>query len=102
MNCPGCNKEVLADKLFCTWCEIFIPNPKAGKKAGLGRRWFATAIDPILAIISCLIVVGILGKVASAFSESAIGLTIATVTNRIWKVFSVVFEQRHDPWKVAA
>lgn len=51
MNCPSCNKEVIADRLFCTWCEAFIPNPKVGKKAGLGRRWFATVIDPILAVL---------------------------------------------------
>ncbi len=51
MNCPGCSKEVVADRLFCNWCEAFIPNPKVGKKAGLFRRGLANVIDPIVATI---------------------------------------------------
>ncbi|MBI5184053.1 MAG: RDD family protein [Nitrospinae bacterium] len=79
MNCTSCNKEVVADKLFCPWCEAFIPNPQAGKKAGLFRRWFATAIDPILAMIIYLILAGILGGMAGAFGENA----------RIWAIVIV-------------
>lgn len=80
MNCPSCNKEVVADKLFCTWCEAFIPNPQAGEKAGLFRRWFATAVDPILAVILYLILAGILGGVAGAFGENATAGAIVIVT----------------------
>jgi len=28
MNCPECTKEIIADKLFCNWCDVFIPNLK--------------------------------------------------------------------------
>jgi uncharacterized RDD family membrane protein YckC len=51
MNCPSCAKEVIADRFFCTWCEVLMPNPSAGTKAGLFRRWFSAAIDPLLAIL---------------------------------------------------
>ena len=71
MMCPNCNKEVVSDRLFCHWCKAFIPNPQAGKKAGLFRRWFASAIDPLLAIILYIIVVGVFGGVASAAGASA-------------------------------
>lgn len=83
MNCPGCNKEVMADRLFCTWCEAFIPNPKIGKKAGLVRRWFATAIDPFLAILLFLIVIGIFGGALGA--DAAIGaIFIVTIVYGIF------------------
>lgn len=62
MNCPNCNKEVLADRLFCNWCEVFIPKPSVGKKTGLFGRWFATFIDPIIALILYLMVKAIFGK----------------------------------------
>ena len=42
MFCPDCNKETLPDRVFCNWCESFIPRPDAGKKAGVFRRWMAT------------------------------------------------------------
>lgn len=80
MNCPSCNKEIVADKLFCNWCEVFIPNPKVGKRAGLFGRWFATVIDPTIAIILFFIVASIFGGAASAISESAIFVTVVIVT----------------------
>jgi uncharacterized RDD family membrane protein YckC len=80
MNCPDCNKEVVADKLFCTWCEAFIPKPDAGKEAGLFRRWFASAIDPILAFILYLIIAAITGGAGSAIGESASAGAIVIVT----------------------
>lgn len=77
MNCPKCNKEIIADRFFCTWCEAFIPNPQVGKRAGLFSRWFATAIDPLLVIILYLLVVLIFGGVAGAFSGgAAIGMIV--------------------------
>lgn len=51
MQCSACQKEVVADRFFCTWCEAFIPQPTIGKKAGLFRRWFAFAIDPLLGFL---------------------------------------------------
>ena len=63
MHCPSCSKEVVADKLFCNWCEAFIPNKTVGKKAGLFRRWLASAIDPIIVIILYVILAAILGAI---------------------------------------
>lgn len=80
MNCSSCNKEVVADKLFCTWCETFIPNPQAGTKSGLVRRWFATAIDPLLGIILYFAIAGILGGAVSELGGGAVVSTIVMVT----------------------
>jgi uncharacterized RDD family membrane protein YckC len=74
MNCPNCSKEVVADRLFCHWCEIFIPNPQIGTKAGLFRRWLASTMDPIIAIIVYFVVAfimaGIFRGVSSNFGQS--------------------------------
>jgi uncharacterized RDD family membrane protein YckC len=80
VNCPKCSKEVLADRLFCTWCDGFIPNQNVGTKAGLFRRWVVTAIDPLLAIVLYFIVAGILGAAASALGQSATVGAIIIVT----------------------
>ncbi len=48
MECPGCQKEIVPDRLFCIWCEAFVPRAEAGVKAGLLRRWLATTIDPLI------------------------------------------------------
>jgi outer membrane protein assembly factor BamD (BamD/ComL family)/uncharacterized RDD family membrane protein YckC/heme exporter protein D len=80
MTCPGCNKMVVPDKFFCTWCESFIPNPSVGKKSGLFRRWFATAIDPAIGAILYFIIVGFLTGVVGAFGGSAIVLAIVLAT----------------------
>lgn len=45
MTCPGCQKEVTADRRFCTWCERYIPDPRVGTKAGVGRRLAAHFVD---------------------------------------------------------
>lgn len=45
---PGCQKEVTADRRFCTWCEGYIPDPAVGTKAGFGRRFGATILDVVL------------------------------------------------------
>lgn len=65
MNCPKCKKEIDADRLFCLWCETFVPAPDAGVKAGIFRRWLATAIDPAIAVISYLLIVAVLGSAVS-------------------------------------
>lgn len=72
MNCPSCSKEVVADKLFCNWCEAFIPNQTVGKKAGLFGRGLASAIDPIIGVILYLIMGEVFGK-GIAFVIIAVG-----------------------------
>ena len=54
-TCPNCNKVVIPDKFFCTWCEAFIPKPSVGKKAELFGRLFATVIDPFITVTLCII-----------------------------------------------
>ncbi|MHB1298930.1 MAG: RDD family protein [Gemmatimonadaceae bacterium] len=51
MTCPSCSKEITPDSYFCTWCSSFVPAPAQGKKSGLFGRWFAFAIDPVIAIV---------------------------------------------------
>lgn len=34
MICPKCTKEVVADRLFCTWCEVFSPTQGRGERQG--------------------------------------------------------------------
>ena len=48
MNCPTCDKEIMADRLFCIWCDAFVPNGPAGKKVGIIRRWVAWIVDGII------------------------------------------------------
>lgn len=80
MNCPSCSKEVVADRLFCNWCEAFIPNKTVGKKAGLFRRWFASAIDPIIVTILYVFFSAILlGVVGNSYHGIAPNTAIAFV-----------------------
>jgi uncharacterized RDD family membrane protein YckC len=58
LHCPNCRNQVVADRFFCTWCESLIPNPSVGKKAGLFRRWVASAIDPFLVFLIYALGVG--------------------------------------------
>ena len=78
MNCPSCAKEVVADKLFCIWCESFIPDVNAGKKAGLFARWFACAIDPLCALaiagICWMVIGGTIGQASGSASVFILGI----------------------------
>ncbi len=77
MNCPCCSKEVVADRLFCHWCEAFIPNPSVGKKSGLFRRLLAHIIDPIVATILYSILSSIF---VGIFGHGGGGIAIIIVT----------------------
>lgn len=70
MNCPNCGKEVSPDRVFCTWCDMFIPDPSVGRRAGLVRRWFANLIDPAIAILLWFIIAWILTAVISIPSSA--------------------------------
>lgn len=81
MNCPSCRKEVVADRLFCTWCDSFMPNPTAGTKAGLFRRWVASAIDPLLLFLLYVLGAG----PASRFGGGAVVIvTVAYIVFYFW------------------
>ena len=57
MDCPKCQKEVMADSFFCAWCSTFIPSPAKGNKANLFARWIALMVDPLIAIFLYLIII---------------------------------------------
>ncbi|BBO18847.1 conserved hypothetical protein [Candidatus Brocadia pituitae] len=77
MHCPSCSKEVVADKLFCNWCDAFMPNKTVGKKADLFRRGLASAIDPFIVMILYLILGSILGAI---FGRGIKGFAFVIVT----------------------
>lgn len=79
MNCPSCKKEVIADRFFCTWCEVLMPNTSAGTKAGLFRRWFAAAIDPLLGFVLWLVVVTIVGGIFGSLEQGMFGSMGVTI-----------------------
>ena len=87
MNCPKCDKEVAADRLFCMWCEAFIPNPGVGVKAGVFRRWLATLMDPGIAILSYIVIVAVLG---SAVQGGGGKIGVAAVVFIAYAVFYLV------------
>ncbi|HCH59554.1 MAG TPA: hypothetical protein DEV73_03000 [Candidatus Zambryskibacteria bacterium] len=80
MNCSGCGKDIVSERLFCTRCGAFILNPQVGKKASLFRRWVATVIDPVLAVVLYFFAAGFLGGVAMAFGMGATLGAIIIVT----------------------
>ncbi len=69
----------MADRFFCTWCEAFMPNPSAGTKAGLFRRWFATSIDPLLGFLLWLIVVMVVGGILGTLEQGIFGSVGVTI-----------------------
>jgi len=75
VNCPSCTKEVIADRLFCSWCESYIPNPPLGKKASLVRRGVANALD--LVLLPGLFIVLVAGGVAAQSNAFASILAFA-------------------------
>ena len=64
MTCPSCAKEIGLDAHFCTWCSVFVPNPKAGKKAPLFARWVALMIDLLIALLLWAVATVVLGAIS--------------------------------------
>ncbi|MDP8237569.1 MAG: RDD family protein [Candidatus Hatepunaea meridiana] len=82
MNCPSCEKEVAPDSVLCSWCNVFIPVPEKGKKAGFFARFIALLIDPLIAVILVFIGTGIIGGIFSIISDklgAIMGITAAVV-----------------------
>lgn len=51
MECPRCAKEIVPDRLFCMWCEAFLPKAEAGVKASILRRFVADSLDSLLSVL---------------------------------------------------
>ena len=92
MKCPGCERDVMADRLFCTWCETFVLSPAAGTKAGVFRRWLASAIDPALALAALAIPVVLVGGAGG-------GSLTAFVVVLVLILFGVMFGRGLTPGK---
>lgn len=93
MNCPNCSKDIVADRLFCHWCEAFVPNIRAGTKAGLFRRWFACVIDPLIGIALYLTILVFFGGITSSVGgDATVGAIVLATIGYI--VFSFWFLSR--------
>ncbi len=90
MNCPKCGKEIVADKMFCNWCDVYIPDIEKGIKAGVFRRFMATAIDPIIIIIFYFIVAAIFASIGGA-EGLIVGLFLSIIA---YIIFSLWFLNR--------
>ena len=95
MICPGCNKEVVADSYFCTWCSAFIPNPEKGKKANLFSRWMAWVIDA--AILVLLYVLAIVFGVVSGSGAVLMFSVLLILAYIVW--FWMLLAQGMTPGK---
>ena len=97
MICPTCEKEVIADRLFCTWCESYVPRVGVGTKSGFFRRWSATVIDPILLAGAFVLPPLVLGSIAG----ETMGMLVATITLLAVIVWSFrLFTQGMTPGKL--
>lgn len=56
MNCPRCQNEIIPDSYFCTWCDVFVPAPGKGEKAGFFARWAAATIDVFIPLIILILI----------------------------------------------
>jgi uncharacterized RDD family membrane protein YckC len=64
MKCQYCQKDIVSDSYFCTWCDHFIPAPEHGEKAGLFARFVAASIDPLLGLISYVLAVSVFAGIS--------------------------------------
>lgn len=66
MKCPSCSKEITPDRMFCTWCDAYVPAPSIGECASVGRRLAATIADPFAYVAAYFgapaILVAVLGE----------------------------------------
>ncbi|MCL5959519.1 MAG: RDD family protein [Chloroflexi bacterium] len=78
MNCPNCKKEIVADRMFCIWCETFVPSPTTGSKAGVFRRWVATVVD--------FIVLGVIVALFFGLASAKEGASMALVFTLVYAI----------------
>lgn len=87
MDCPKCEKEVMPDSFFCSWCSVYMPAPEKGMKAGLFRRWVALIIDPLIAVLLYLVATFVLGGLLTG----VLGEAGALVTGLIMIFFPLAY-----------
>ena len=93
MKCPACQKEIMADRRFCTWCEAYVPNPRVGTKAGVARRFWAHILDMVVLVLLFIVVMVVLGGMVAATgsSQSAVGAIVLFVFLTFCAYIAVLF-----------
>ncbi len=82
MNCPRCSKEIVPDSVFCVWCSAFVPSPQDGEKANLFARWFALAVDPLVAVVLYFLGVGFAG--ATSLNLGIVAAMALPIVYAVW------------------
>lgn len=84
MDCPSCDKETAPDSFFCHWCSTFIPAPEKGVKARLFRRYFALALDPLIAYGLYFFGIALLGGTTGSLGVAFLAALILPFVYLIW------------------
>jgi uncharacterized RDD family membrane protein YckC len=77
--CPSCNRETQLD-FFCHFCDVFLAQPRAGRRAGVSRRLAALFLDGILIWMVFGVVVSFSAILGGAFGEAERGLGVFLFT----------------------
>lgn len=98
MQCPRCDREIALDRLFCNWCEAYVPDPRLGKAAGIFRRWVAAAIDPVLLVgvwwIGSGILAAVVGSVGLFAGMVAVAVLYAVLFSRGTTLGKLVLQEQ--------
>ena len=84
MLCPNCHRET-EPALFCHLCDIYLPNPPAGARAGVARRLAAQLLDAV-SVWAIFFLVMIVAGIVGGASQSA-GLTLGAF---FWTVIGYI------------
>jgi len=71
MTCPNCKQET-TPALFCHACDAYLPNPPAGTRAGVARRFAALFLDIITFGLFMLVVIAISAAAGAGTNSSSL------------------------------
>ncbi len=74
MVCPSCNRET-EPGLFCHSCDVYIPNPRTGTKAGVARRLAAQLLDFVAIWVIFFVVLAMAAMVGGASGSEGLTFT---------------------------
>lgn len=96
MQCGNCQREIVSDSYFCTWCDHFIPAPEHGEKAGLFARSFAACIDPLIGLFLYLLAIGLFSGISP--DSGAMAAVIFPFAYFVW--FLTLLRKGRTPGKL--
>jgi uncharacterized RDD family membrane protein YckC len=96
MKCTGCDKEIVPDSHFCTWCSRFIPVPELGSKANLFARWIALWIDPLIGVASYMLALTLMAGVSADLAT--VGVVLFPLGYFLW--FLTLLRKGQTPGKM--